>query len=74
MSSGTFTYNLTEAFLHSARHTQHGVHIAHLQFTPSWLRRRFKKVRSSCPVFCISPCFILIGCKVESRIKQSLWS
>lgn len=37
-------------------HTQHGMHVAHLQFTPSWLSKRLKDVCGNCPVFFIRPC------------------
>lgn len=35
--------------------TQHAVHFAHLQFTPSCASKRLKDVCGSCPVFCICP-------------------
>lgn len=55
-------------------HTQHGVHIPHLQFTPSWLSKRLKDVWGNC-LFSVSvlvTCFLLIGCKGESRISWEL--
>lgn len=38
--------------------TQHGEHIAQLQFTPFWLSMGLKDVCANCPVFCICPCHL----------------